>query len=139
MGRVEESWLYILYHPIFCLLWHPSVERSKSHHIIVEDCSWQLLSSSNSFTYKAVCGCFCSIVLGSCVEKRSRAQRVRLSTLSHPRSHRKAQHEAGSGRSLKSNFMRRSERVITMVGHSMKRSISLTSSPWSRLGCTSTA
>ena len=31
-----------------------------------------------------------------------------------------AQHEAGSGRSLKSNCMRRSERCITLVGHSIK-------------------
>ena len=81
------------HHPFFCLL-YPSLEWSKSQHITItildEDCSWQLLSSLNSFTYKAVYGRFCSIVLCSCVEKRSRALRVRSSTLSHPRSHRRS-------------------------------------------------
>ena len=84
------------YYPFFCLLWYPSPVWSQSNHIIITrlDSSRQLFSSLNIVLlvklYTAAFAAFCSNVLGSCVEKRSRAQRVRPSTLSRPRSHRRS-------------------------------------------------
>ena len=85
----------------------------------------------------------CSVV---CREAYSRAQQVRF-YLVHEVTE-EAQHEAGSGTSLKSNFMRRSERGITIVGHSIKplhllniqhlrRGVGSAARIQRRLGCTS--